>query len=120
MNVYPAPKDARGPTLLNGDSAFMKDNSLAIRAQMRFRAAPMAWLGGRSLGAKGFGVAGGWVVLTGGDAMVVLGVTAAVVYGFHLEDEHQESVRLAKTIAYLSAKHTLFIPDSPRDVQRIQ
>jgi hypothetical protein len=58
VNVYPAPKEARGPTLLEGDSkseatpAFMqefenlknkylkKDDSLAIRAQMRFRAAP--------------------------------------------------------------------------------
>ena len=58
VKVYPAPKSAHGPTQLSGDSssdaspAFMKefeaiknrvlktDDSIAVRAQMRFRAAP--------------------------------------------------------------------------------
>jgi hypothetical protein len=80
--------------------------------------ASMAWLGGGSLATEGFGMAGGWVVLTGGGAIVVLGVTAAVLYGFHLEDEHQESVRLAKTIEYLSAKQAFFIPYAPSSMSR--
>ena len=62
VKVFPGPKDAHGPTLLDGDSksdaspAFMKafekiknkvlktDDSIAVHAQMRFLAAPQ--LGG--------------------------------------------------------------------------
>jgi len=58
VKLYPAPKDAHGPTLQDGDfrsdasPAFMKefenikdkilatDDSMAVKAQMRFRAAP--------------------------------------------------------------------------------
>lgn len=58
VKVYPAPKEAKGPTKLDGDSSsdaspeFMKefervknkvlktDDSIAVNAQMRFRAAP--------------------------------------------------------------------------------
>ena len=72
----------------------------------------MAWLGGGSLATGGSGMAGGWVVLTGGGAIVIIGVTAAVLYGFHLADTHQDSIRLAKTIEYLSEKKTFFNSDA--------
>lgn len=74
--------------------------------------ATMAWLGGGSLASGGFGVSGGAVVLGTGVGVVVLGVTAAVLYGYHLADEHNESIRLTKTIDYLASKPTYFIPDS--------
>jgi hypothetical protein len=76
--------------------------------------ASLAWLGGGSVASGGFGMAGGGLVLGTGVGVVIIGVTAAVIYGFHLADEVQDSVRLAKTIDYLSAKATFFIPDAQR------
>ena len=60
----------------------------------------------------GFGVTGGTVILGTGVGIVFVGVTAAVIYGFQLADEHQETVRLAKTMEYLSGKQTFFVPDT--------
>jgi hypothetical protein len=54
------------------------------------------------------GVAGGTVFLTAGVGVVIVGVTAAVMYGFHAADEHQDNIRLSKTIEYLSSKPTFF------------
>lgn len=71
--------------------------------------ASMAWLGGGSLASGGWGMAGGWVVLGGGVTIVALGVTAAVMYGFHASYEHEDNIRLSKTIEYLSSKPTFFI-----------
>jgi hypothetical protein len=72
--------------------------------------ASLAWLGGGSVASGGLGVAGGTVFLTAGAGIVIIGVTAAVIYGFQVYDEHQDNIRLSKTIVYLSAKPTFFIP----------
>ena len=74
--------------------------------------ASLAWLGSGTVASGGFGAAGGWVVLTGGGAIIILGTTAAVLYGFQVYDEHQDNVRLDKTIGYLSRKKTFFQPDA--------
>ncbi len=71
--------------------------------------ASMAWLGGGSVASGGLGVAGGTVFLTAGVGVVIVGVTAAVMYGFHAADEYQDNIRLSKTIEYLSSKPTFFI-----------
>ena len=60
----------------------------------------------------GLGVAGGTVFLTAGVGVVIVGVTAAVMYGFHAADEHQDNIRLSKTIEYLSSKPTFFISNA--------
>jgi len=70
--------------------------------------ASLAWLGGGSVASGGLGVAGGTVFLTAGVGVVIVGVTAAVMYGFHAADEHQDNIRLSKTIEYLSSKPTFF------------
>jgi hypothetical protein len=74
--------------------------------------ASLAWLGGGTVASGGMGVAGGTVFLTAGFGIVVIGATAAVFCGFHVYDEHQDNVRLDKTIEYLSAKQTFFVPDA--------
>jgi hypothetical protein len=66
----------------------------------------MAWLGGGSMATGGLGIAGGTVVLWTGIGLVGIGVTAAVMYGFHAAAEHEDNIRLSKTIEYLSAKKT--------------
>jgi hypothetical protein len=68
--------------------------------------ATMAWLGG------GFGMAGGTVVMWTGAGLVVVGVTAAVMYGFHALDEKEDNIRLSKTIEDLSTKPTFFISNA--------
>jgi hypothetical protein len=73
--------------------------------------ASLAWIGGGSVASGGLGVAGGTVFLTVGVGVVFIGATAAVIYGFHVYDEHQDNVCLAKTIEYLSRKQTFFIPE---------
>ena len=74
--------------------------------------ASLAWLGGGSVASGGLGVTGGTVILGTGVGIIVIGATVCVIYGFNLADKHQETVRLAKTIEYLSAKQTFFIPDT--------
>jgi hypothetical protein len=74
--------------------------------------ASMAWLGGGSVAGGGMGVAGGTVVLTAGVGIVIIGVSAAVMYGFHASDEHQDNIRLGLTIKDLAAKPTFFVPDA--------
>jgi hypothetical protein len=74
--------------------------------------ASLAWLGGGSVASGGLGVAGGTVFLTAGVGVVIVGVTAAVMYGFHAADEHQDNIRLSKTIEYLSSKPTFFISNA--------
>ena len=74
--------------------------------------ASLAWLGGGSAASGGLGVAGGTVFLTAGVGVVIVGVTAAVMYGFHAADEHQDNIRLSKTIEYLSSKPTFFISNA--------
>jgi len=73
--------------------------------------ASLAWIGGGSVASGGFGVAGGTIFLTTGVGVVIVGVTAAVMYGFHVADEHQDNIRLSKTIEYLSSKPTFFNPN---------
>jgi hypothetical protein len=45
-------------------------------------------------------------------AGITLAVTAPVMYAFHAFDEHEDNIRLSKTIEYLSSKPTFFIPDA--------
>lgn len=71
--------------------------------------ASLAWLGGGSVASGGFGVFGGGIVLGTGVGAIIVGVTAAVMYGFHASDEHEDDIRLSKTIEYLSSKPTFFI-----------
>lgn len=52
------------------------------------------------------GIAGGALVLGAGVGIVAIGITAAVIYGFQLADEHQDAIRLGKMIEYLSTKDT--------------
>lgn len=80
--------------------------------------ASLAWVGGGTVASGGFGVAGGTVILGTGVGIVLVGVTAAVIYGFQLADEHQETIRLTKTIEYLSGKQTFAVPEPQVDVSR--
>jgi hypothetical protein len=73
--------------------------------------ASLALLGGGTLASGGFGVAGGTVLVSTGVGVVIVGVTAAVLYGFHAHEEAQDNIRLAKTISYLTQKKTFFISD---------
>lgn len=77
--------------------------------------ASLAWLGGGSLASGGLGVTGGTILLSTGTGIVVIGVTAAVLYGFHVYDEHQDNIRLKKTLDYLSGKKTFFISPTHSD-----
>ena len=54
-------------------------------------------------------MAGGTVFLATGVGVVIVGVTAAVMYGFHAWDEKEDNIRLSKTIENLSTKPTFFI-----------
>ncbi len=57
--------------------------------------ATLAWLGGGTAAAGGGGMAAGTVVLATGVGVVVIAVTAATMYGFHLYDQGQENKRLS-------------------------
>lgn len=70
--------------------------------------ASLAWLGGGTLAGGGLGVAGGTVIASTGVGLIVVGATCAVHYVFKALDEHQECVRLEKTINYLSSKKSFF------------
>lgn len=56
--------------------------------------AAMAWLGGGAVSAGGWGVAGGSLVLSGGTLIVVIGVSAAINYGWSLLKEEERIERL--------------------------
>lgn len=73
--------------------------------------ASMAWLGGGSLATGGFGMAGGAVVMGTGVGLVIVGVSWAVLYGFHAYDGHQDEIRLERTLNYLAEKQTFFLPE---------
>ena len=62
----------------------------------------------------GFGVAGGTALMATGVGIAIVGVSAAVMYGFHAYDEQQDNIRLHKTIEYLSEKSTFVVPDVSR------
>lgn len=57
--------------------------------------AAMAWLGGGAVSAGGWGVAGGTLVLSGGTLIAILGVSAAINYGWSLlkEEERVEHLK---------------------------
>lgn len=74
--------------------------------------ASLAWLGGGSIASGGLGVTGGSIVLGTGVGVVIIGVTAAVTYGFTVYDEHKDNGRLQRTIDYLSTKDTFLTPAS--------
>jgi hypothetical protein len=57
----------------------------------------------------GTAVVGSSVLASTGVGIVVIGVTAAVIYGFQVYDEHEDNIRLGKTIEYLTLKPTFFI-----------
>ena len=67
--------------------------------------ASLAVLGGGTVASGGFGVTGGAVVLGTGVGIIVVGVTGAVMYGFHLYDEAQNNKRIALTLAQLRAHY---------------
>jgi hypothetical protein len=46
---------------------------------------------------------------------ITIAVTAPAMYGFQVWDEHEENIRLSKTIEYLSAKKTFFTPEAQYD-----
>jgi hypothetical protein len=71
--------------------------------------ASLAWLGGGSVASGGLGVAGGTVFLTAGVGIVIIGATAAVLYGFHALQEQEDNIRLSETIDDLSKRQTFFI-----------
>ncbi len=68
--------------------------------------ASLAMLGGGTVASGGFGMAGGTVVLGSGVGIIVVGVTGAVMYGFHLYDEAQNNKRIALTLSDLSARYS--------------
>jgi len=63
----------------------------------------------------GTAVVGSSVLASTGVGIVVIGVTAAVIYGFQVYDKHEDNIRLGETIEYLSTKPTFFIPDAQYD-----
>ena len=68
--------------------------------------ASLAVLGGGTVASGGFGVAGGAVVLGTGVGIIVVGVTGAVIYSFHLYDEKQDVKRIKLTLSDLSARYS--------------
>jgi hypothetical protein len=66
--------------------------------------AALAWLGGGTLAAGGWGVAGGMVVVSGGTLIAVAGVGYAVHLAFSYYDQVQERQRIELTIASLRAR----------------
>ena len=56
--------------------------------------ATLAWIGGGTLAAGGGGVAAGATIMTGGVALIVIGVGAGVMYMYHLGDESTERKRV--------------------------
>ena len=45
-------------------------------------------------------------------AGIAIAATSSIMYGFHAYDEHEDNIRLSKTIEYLSAKQTFFVPNA--------
>lgn len=121
VKVYPAPKDAHGPTQLNGDSksdaspAFMRqfeaiknkvlkpDNSVAVRAQMRFRAAPQ--LGG-VLGMK--------VTLAGAKMFTDLSLFERNGYFVSISVTYPSDKWLAYGLTYTDVAHFIKWPKPPK------
>jgi hypothetical protein len=121
VNVYPAPKDAHGPTLLDGDSksdaspAFMKefenvknkylkkDDSLAIRAQMRFKAAPQQ---GGVLGMK--------VTLAGTTTFTDLALFERNGYFVSLSVSYPPDAWLSYGMTYTDVAHFIKWPKPPK------
>ena len=67
--------------------------------------ASLAALGGGSVASGGFGMAVGEVVLCTGVGVVVVGVTGAVMYGFHLYDEKQNEQRIELTLSDMRRRY---------------
>lgn len=91
-----------------------------LKMANRFAVAGVAGAGvGAILTAElgGSAVVGSSVLASTGVGIVIIGVTAAVIYGFQVYDEYQDNIRLSKTIEYLSSKPTFFIPDSRQGFQ---
>ncbi|MDM8566637.1 hypothetical protein QUF74_13425 [Candidatus Halobeggiatoa sp. HSG11] len=60
--------------------------------------ATLAWIGGGTLAAGGGGVAAGITVMTGGVALIAIGIGSGVMYMYHLGDEKTERKRVANLI----------------------
>jgi hypothetical protein len=90
--------------------------AIASLSGAAYTSATLAWFGGGSLAAGGFGMAGGTVVLTGGAALIVIGVGAAIYAGFTYYDRQQEYERIRLTLDDLFSRSafTAAVPASPR------
>ena len=62
----------------------------------------MAFLGGGSIAAGGFGAAGGAIVLTGGTVIIAISVGVVVHYAFHMYGQKRENDKIEKTINYFN------------------
>lgn len=74
--------------------------------------ASLAMYGGGAVAAGGGGMSLGSLVVGGAVGVAIVGVTAAVMYGFHLHDEAQEWERIGNTIDVLR-EHTGDYPGNP-------
>ena len=67
--------------------------------------ASLAWLGGGTLASGGLGVAGGSIILSGGAAIVIIGATAAAMYGFSLYEKSEQRKLMEKELNYYLASN---------------
>jgi hypothetical protein len=63
--------------------------------------ATLALIGGGTLAAGGGGVAAGTTILTGGTALIVIGVGAGIMYMYHLGDESTERERVQHLLTHV-------------------
>ena len=74
----------------------------------------MAFLGGGSIAAGGFGAAGGAIVLTGGTAIIAISVGVVVHYAFHMYGQKRENDKIEKTMNYFK-EFAFFAKDSAEE-----
>jgi hypothetical protein len=63
--------------------------------------ATLAWIGGGTLAAGGGGVAAGTTILTGGTALIAIGIGAGIMYLYHLGDENTERERVQHLLTHV-------------------
>ncbi len=80
--------------------------------------ASLAWLGGGAVSAGGGGMAWGAAVVGGVATVAIVGVTAAVLYGFHCYDEAEDWERVGNTIEVLRT-HNKDFPGNPWAVRPV-
>lgn len=74
----------------------------------------MAFLGGGSIAAGGFGAAGGAIVLTGGTAIIAISTGILVHYAFKMYDQKQEKDKINITMNYFK-EFAFFAKDSTEE-----